>query len=91
MDPKIANAVGLLRHQIISPVLMDRGAAQLAHFRKLAARDFEVPGKGPRRFTATTMKGWLYRYLRDFTKRDHPISLKRDHRMRVFRSVSDGS
>ena len=29
--------------------------------------------------------------LRDFTKRDHPISLKRDHRMRVFRSVSDGS
>lgn len=62
MDPKIANAVGLLRHQIISPVLMDRGAAQLAHFRKLAARDFEVPGKGPRRFTATTMKGWLYRY-----------------------------
>jgi transposase InsO family protein len=62
MDPKIANAVGLLRHQIISPVLMDRGAAQLAHFRKLATRDFEVPGKGPRRFTATTMKGWLYRY-----------------------------
>ena len=62
MDPKIAESIGLLRHQIISPVLMDRGAAQLAHFRKLSERDFEVPGKGPRRFTATTMKGWLYRY-----------------------------
>jgi putative transposase len=62
MDPKIAEAIGLLRHQIISPVLMDRGAAQLAHFQKLSSRDFEVPGKGVKRFTATTMKGWLYRY-----------------------------
>lgn len=62
MDPKIAESIGLLRHQIISPVLMDRGAAQLAHFRKLSERDFDVPGRGPRRFTATAMKGWLYRY-----------------------------
>ena len=62
MDPKIAESIGLLRHQIISPVLMDRGAAQLAHFRSLSERDFEVPGRGLRRFTATTMKGWLYRY-----------------------------
>jgi putative transposase len=62
MDPKIAEAIGLLRHQIISPVLMDRGAAQLAHFKSLSSREFDVPGRGPRRFTATTMKGWLYRY-----------------------------
>lgn len=62
MDPKIAEAIGLLRHQIISPVLMDRGAAQLAHFKSLSSREFDVPGRGPKRFTATTMKGWLYRY-----------------------------
>jgi hypothetical protein len=29
--------------------------------------------------------------MRDFTEWDHPISLKRDHRKWVFRSVSDES
>jgi transposase len=62
MDPKIAEAIGLLRHQIISPVLMDSGAAQLAYFRQIAQKEFDVPGRGPRRFTAQTFKGWLYRY-----------------------------
>jgi transposase InsO family protein len=62
MDPKTAEAIGLLRHQIISPVLMDTKSAQLAYFRQLGQREFDVPGKGPRRFSAVTMKGWLYRY-----------------------------
>jgi hypothetical protein len=29
--------------------------------------------------------------MRDFNEWDHPISLERDHRERVFRSVSDES
>lgn len=62
MDPKIAEAIGLLRHQIISPVLMETGPAQMAYFRQVAEKDFDVPGRGPKRFTAQTMKGWLYRY-----------------------------
>lgn len=62
MDPKLAEAIGLLRHSIISPVLMDRAAAQMAYFRQMSGRDFDVPGKGARRFSATAMKGWLYRY-----------------------------
>lgn len=62
MDPKLAEAIGLLRHSIISPVLMDRASAQMAYFRQMSERDFDVPGKGPRRFSATAMKGWLYRY-----------------------------
>ena len=62
MDPKTAEAIGLLRHQIISPVLMETAKAQLAYFRSLSGHDFDVPGKGSRRFTPTTMKGWLYRY-----------------------------
>lgn len=62
MDPKIAETIGLLRHQIISPVLMDSGAAQMAYFRQIAQKEFDMPGRGPKRFTAQTMKGWLYRY-----------------------------
>ena len=62
MDPKIAEAIGLLRHQIISPVLMDTGPAQMAYFRQMSEREFDVPGRGAKRFTATTMKAWLYRY-----------------------------
>lgn len=62
MDPKIAESIGLLRHQIISPVLMETGKAQMAYFRQIAQKEFDVPGRGPKRFTAQTMKGWLYRY-----------------------------
>ena len=46
MDPKIAEAIGLLRHQIISPVLMDTGPAQMAYFRQMSEREFDVPGRG---------------------------------------------
>lgn len=62
MDPKLAEAIGLLRHQIISPVIMEAGPAQMAYFRQIAAKEFDVPGRGLKRFTASTMKGWLYRY-----------------------------
>ncbi len=62
MDPKIADSIAILRHQIISPVLMETTRAQLAYFRQTAEREFDVPGRGPRRFTPTTMKAWLYRY-----------------------------
>lgn len=62
MDSKIANSVGLLRHQIISPVLMETGRSQMNYFREVAAREWDVPGRGPRRFGAMTMKGWLNRY-----------------------------
>jgi hypothetical protein len=65
MDPKLAEAIGLLRHQIISPVLMDTSSAQLAYFRLMSEREFDVPGKGARRFTPTTMKAWLYRYRKN--------------------------
>lgn len=62
MDPKLAESISLLRHAIISPVLMDSTAAQLAYFKQIASREFEVPGRGLRRFTPGTMKGWLYRF-----------------------------
>jgi putative transposase len=62
MDKKIAEAVGLLRHQIISPVLMDSGQSQMKYFRSIADKSFDVPGKGPRVIKATTMKGWLNKY-----------------------------
>lgn len=64
MNAELAEKIGLLRHSIISPVLMDSQRAQMEYFRQIAEREFDVPGRGLRRFTATTMKGWLYRYRR---------------------------
>lgn len=62
MDDKIKEAVALLKHQIISPVLMDSGAAQAAHFQQMSQREFDVPGRGLRRYKASTMRIWLYAY-----------------------------
>ncbi len=62
MDPKIRESIGLLRHQIISPVLVETGRAQMSYFRSLEGREFDVPGFGMKRFKAVTMKSWLHRY-----------------------------
>ena len=58
-------AIALLRHQIISPVLMETGRSQMEYFRNVATKEFEVPGRGPRYFRATTMKGWLNGYKKN--------------------------
>src|SRR4051812_18487916 len=50
MDPKLADPIGILRHQIISPVLMETGQAQMIYFRSVPFRS--VPfrrGAGSRR------------------------------------------
>jgi putative transposase len=62
MDKKIAEAIGLLRHQIISPVIMDTGQSQMKYFKSIANRVFDVPGNGPKSFNPNTMKTWLNRY-----------------------------
>jgi putative transposase len=56
------NAIALLRHQIISPVLMESGRDQMSYFRQAAQMQFDVPGRGMRTIQATTMKGWLNGY-----------------------------
>lgn len=65
MDEKIQEAIGLLRHKIISPVLMETGRAQMEYFRKASAMEFDVPGFGLRRFRPTTMKSWLCKYKKN--------------------------
>jgi len=62
MDLKIAEKIGLLRHKIISPVLMENGLNQMKYFRMIENREFDVPGIGIRKFKASTMKGWLNDY-----------------------------
>lgn len=62
MDPKLRESIGLLRHQIISPVLIETGRAQMSYFRSLESREFDVPGRGMKKFKAVTMKSWLHRY-----------------------------
>ena len=62
MDLEIAKKIGLLRHQIISPVLMETKRHQMAYFRQMEGRDFDVPGLGQKRFRSSTMKSWLRKY-----------------------------
>lgn len=65
MEKEQKEAIALLRHQIISPVLMETGRGQMAYFRQISMQEFEVPGRGLRRFKPTTMKGWLNRYRKN--------------------------
>lgn len=62
MNKEKREAIAILRHQIISPVLMDSGRSQMAYFRQVSGAQFEVPGRGLRQFHASTMKGWLNGY-----------------------------
>ena len=65
MDKKVAEAIALLKHQIISPALFEPIAAQAEYFARAASREYDVPGRGPKRYTATTMKSWLARYRKN--------------------------
>jgi hypothetical protein len=64
VDKKLAESIALFKHQIISPVLMDSTAEQMAYFRQKSEKEFDIPGRGLRRYTASTMKNWLYNYRR---------------------------
>lgn len=83
MDEQIAQKIGLLKHKIISPVLMESGRNQMNYFKKLEKREFDIPGIGTKRFKATTMKTWLNHYrkfgfkaLTPKTRKDKNISRK---------------
>jgi len=62
MNQRIAEAIGLLRHRIISPVLMENKRSQISYFKSLENKEFEVPGIGLKKFKASTMKAWLIKY-----------------------------
>jgi transposase InsO family protein len=62
MDEETREAIALLRHRIISPVLMEARRAKAEYFREMAKQAFDVPGAGKKRFSASTMKGWLASY-----------------------------
>ena len=62
MNDEIAKKIGLLRHQIISPVLMQPERQQMAYFREIAKREFDFPGVGMKRIKASTMKTWFNLY-----------------------------
>jgi transposase InsO family protein len=64
MDQEIAKKIGLLKHQIISPVLMESERNQMEYFRKAETMEFDIPGVGPRKIKASTMKTWLNHYRR---------------------------
>jgi transposase InsO family protein len=62
MNDDVRNAIALLRHQIISPVLIDRDRTQVEYFQSIAKQQFNVPGVGLKIFSAHTMKAWLKKY-----------------------------
>jgi putative transposase len=62
MDNETRQAVALLRHQIISPVLMESDRVRMDYFRETAKCEFNVPGRGKRKFSAWTMKSWFLNY-----------------------------
>lgn len=62
MTDETRQAIALLRHQIISPVLMETRRARAAYFGEVAKTEFDVPGFGRRIFSPWTMKGWLAQY-----------------------------
>lgn len=85
MDQQIRDAIGLLRHRIISPVLMESGRAQMKYFRGLETQEFDVPGTGIKKFKPPTMKGWLHRYR----KHGFPGIVPRERSDRgVFRKIA---
>lgn len=84
MDQKLAETIALLKHQIISPVLLDSNAAQMAYFRQAAAREFDVPGRGPKRYTVLTMKSWLYNYRKKGFQALMPKIRKDKGRIRIL-------
>ena len=55
MDDKTAELIGLFRHQVISPVLLETTKGQKAYFRQMAQKEYDVPGKGQQRFSAERM------------------------------------
>jgi transposase InsO family protein len=63
MTEEIRKQIGLLRHRIISPVLMETGRTQMEYFRKIGQEEFAIPGSsGKKYFAPATMKGWLRQY-----------------------------
>ncbi len=62
MTNETRQGIALLRHQIISPMLMESGTERASYFRETAKEEFEVPGRGKRKFSEWTMRSWLKKY-----------------------------
>ena len=65
MEEEIREKIALKRYQIISPVLAEPSRAQNDYFRKQASREHNFPHYGLRKYTVSTMKGWLKEYRKN--------------------------
>lgn len=66
MKPKnTRQAVALFRYGVISPAIYAVTESQAEYFRRLAKKEFDVPGLGFRHYTTATFKSWLGSYRRD--------------------------
>lgn len=82
MTEDIRKAISLVRHQIISPVLMETDRVQREYFRGIADQEFNLPGIGRKKFAAETMRGWLKQYRKHGFAGITPKSREDLHRQR---------
>jgi len=62
MEKDIQEKIALKRYQIISPVLAEPKRAQNEYFRKQAELEHDFPHYGLKKYSVSTLKGWLRAY-----------------------------
>jgi len=65
MNDETREQIALARFKLISPVLAEPHRLRNEYFRMQAEKDHDFPHYGVRRYTISTMKGWLRRYWQD--------------------------
>ena len=65
MKKKKRQAVALFRYGVIAPVLHAAAGTQSQYFGRMAQKELDVPGLGPRRYSVATFKSWLRRYRQE--------------------------
>jgi putative transposase len=60
----LAEQIALFRYGIIAPVLHDKTLKQTRYFKRMARKEFDVPGHGLKKYFWKTFKAWLRNYRR---------------------------
>lgn len=59
-----ADKIALFKFSMISPVLYEQEESQNQYFKRMADKEFLVPGIGMKKFSISTFKAWLSTYRR---------------------------
>ncbi len=62
MDDKKREEIALFRYGLISQVLNQAVEGQMKYFREIAAKEYDVPNQGRRKYRVSAFKSWLKKY-----------------------------